>query len=120
MDQLKKQVAKARRRMSIQHFLAALGWCLFATLIVASIAIGVQKWLLADINGAKWATWWLAGAVGGGLLAAAVWTWWARLAELDAAMEIDRRFGLKERISSSLALSADDVQTSAGQALVDD
>jgi hypothetical protein len=120
MDQLKKQVAKARRRMTVQRFLGALGWCWFVTLLAAAIAIGIQKWLLVSVEGTRWATWWIAGAVAGGLLLAAVWTWWTRYAELEAAMEIDRRFGLKERISSSLALAVEDVDTPAGQALVDD
>ena len=35
-------------------------------------------------------------------------------------MEIDRRFGLKERVSSAMALSADEVDSAAGKALVDD
>lgn len=120
MDQLKKQVAKARRRMTVQRFLAALGWCWFVTLLAAAIAIGVQKWLLVSIEGTRWATWWIAGAVGAGLLLSVVWAWWTRYAELEAAMEIDRRFGLKERVSSSLALATEDVDTPAGQALVDD
>ena len=39
---------------------------------------------------------------------------------IDAAMEIDRRFGLKERVSSALALTEEDRQSEPGQALVDD
>src|SRR6476646_1636135 len=120
MDQLKKQIAKARRRMTMQRFLAALGWCWSATLLAAAIAIGMQKWLLVSVEGTRWATWWIDGAVGGGLLLAVVWAWWTRYAELDAAMEIDCRFGLKERISSARALAAEDVDTPSGQALMDD
>jgi tetratricopeptide (TPR) repeat protein len=39
---------------------------------------------------------------------------------LEAAIEIDRRYGLKERISSSLSLAPQDVETEVGRALVDD
>ena len=35
-------------------------------------------------------------------------------------LEVDRRFGLKERLSSTLALSTDDADSSAGQALLED
>src|SRR5579871_3617542 len=120
MDQLKQQVRAARRRLTLQRFLTALVWCLFATLLAAAVAIGVQKWLLTNINGASWAQWWLVGAVAGGFLAALVWTLARRRPELEAALEIDRRFGLKERISSSLALAPEEVDTPVGRALLDD
>ena len=41
-------------------------------------------------------------------------------ADLEAAIEIDRRFGLKERVSSSLALSTQELDTPFGRALVSD
>ena len=39
---------------------------------------------------------------------------------MDAAIELDRRFGLKERVSSALSLAPEEVETEAGQALVSD
>ena len=39
---------------------------------------------------------------------------------MDAAVEIDRRFGLKERVSSAMSLPPHDLETEAGQALVSD
>jgi hypothetical protein len=120
MDQLIKQIRKARRRLIVQQFLAALIWCLFAALLAAAMAIGVQKWLLTNVDGWHWAVYWLGGAVGTGLLAAMVWTWISRSPDLEAALKIDRRFGLKERVSSALALTPDELQTPFGQALVDD
>jgi hypothetical protein len=54
------------------------------------------------------------------VVVAAVWTLLTRPAALDAAIEIDRRFGLKERVSSSLALSDRELETEIGQALVAD
>jgi hypothetical protein len=120
MNQLKLQVAKARRRLIVQQFLGVLAWCLFGTLLVAAIAIGVQKKWLAGVDGWQWAAAWIGGGALMGLLMATVWTWLARLPELQAAIEIDHRFGLKERVSSSLALSADELETPFGQALVDD
>jgi hypothetical protein len=40
--------------------------------------------------------------------------------ELEAALEIDRRYGLKERVSSAMTLSPEDQQTDVGKALVED
>ncbi len=120
MDTLHKQIARARRRLVVQQFLSVLMWCWFATLAMALIAIGVQKMWLVGIDGFQWAAAWLGGALGSGFLAAIVWIWVFRLPELDAALEIDRRFGLKERVSSSLALGPEDLDSPVGRALLDD
>jgi hypothetical protein len=55
-----------------------------------------------------------------GLLTAAAWAFFSRRSSLDAALEIDRRFGLKERVSSSLALDPQQADTEIGRALVED
>ena len=39
---------------------------------------------------------------------------------MDAAIELDRRFGLKERVSSLLSLESNELETEAGQALLND
>ena len=46
--------------------------------------------------------------------------WLRGQSELDAAIEIDHRFGLAERVSSAYILSAADRDTPMGQALVED
>ncbi len=120
MDCLKQQVARARRRLAAQQFLSVLPWCWLGTMQAAVAAVGVQKLFLPDIDGWAWAAQWLAGAVALGCLAALVWTLVVRRGDLDAAMEIDRRFGLKERVSSSLALTADERTSPCGQALVEE
>jgi DNA repair exonuclease SbcCD ATPase subunit len=51
---------------------------------------------------------------------ALIWTWLRGRSELDAAMEIDRRFELKERIASSLSLPPEAAETPAGRALLND
>jgi hypothetical protein len=120
MDTLHLQIAKARKRLVLQQFLAVLVWSWFATLLAAAVAIGVQKKWLTEIDGWQWATAWIGGAAAAGLLFAIVWTYLFRLPELDAAIELDRRFGLKERVSSSLALDESDLETPAGKALLND
>jgi hypothetical protein len=120
MDILHQQVAIARRRLVLQQFFGTVVWCWFATLMVAAVAIAVQKLFLQSFDAAQWATWWVGGAIGGGLITAIIWTWAIRRRDLDAAIEIDHRFGLKERVSSALALGSDEIETPFGQALLDD
>lgn len=116
MEDIIKQVGRARRRLGVQRFVNALGWCTFATLAVALALIvlgrfwplGVADWIL------------VAGAVAVGLLAAGVWAVAMGRGSIDAAIEIDHLFGLKERVSSTLALSEAERQTDVGRALVED
>ncbi len=123
MEKLRQQVRKARGRMNMQTFVGIVAWSLFAWLVVAVIALAVPKiWALGwSHEAARTYAWTVAlGSLGLGLATAAVWTWVRRRGDLEAALEIDHRFGLKERISSTLALSPEDLQTEAGQALLAD
>ena len=120
MDKLLSQVRRARRRLVLEQFLSRLVWCLFGTLLVAAVAIAVPKVIVLDNLPAWWANAWLGGAAAAGVIAAIVWTLATRRSALDAAMEIDRRFELRERIASSLSLGVDDRDSEAGQALVSD
>jgi DNA-directed RNA polymerase subunit F len=88
--------------------------------MAAAVAIAVQKVFLPDLDARQWAGWWSGGALVGGCLLAIMWTWIIRRCDLDAAIEIDHRFGLKERVSSALALGPDELETPFGQALLND
>lgn len=116
MDELRRQVRKAQWRLTMQRFLGVLGWCWFATLLVAAALLLIDKY--RPLGVLSWA--WPVGALGLGLAIAVVWTFIARQRALGAAIEIDHRFGLKERVSSSLALSPAEHDTPAGRALVED
>ena len=118
METLIKQVAQARRRLMLVRFLTALR-CWTASLLAAVVAIGVAK-LFPISAGPYWAGAWISGAFAAGLLVAGVWTWIVRPNPLLAAIELDHRFALKERVSSALALSPAEQQTEIGQALVSD
>jgi hypothetical protein len=116
MNELEKQVRRAYGRLGFQRFLGVLGWCWFATLLVALAVIAADKFYPMGVPAWGWA----AGALGLGLVAAAVWMLATQRGPLDAAIEIDRRFGLKERVSSTLAMAPEERQTEAGRALVQD
>ena len=120
MEKLRKQVQRAQRRLILEQFLGRLVWCLFGAFAVAPVAIAVPKVFVLSGLPAQWSAIWLAAAAGAGVLAAIVWTWVVRRNEIDAAIEIDLRFGLKERIASSLSLRPEDYDSDAGRALLAD
>jgi uncharacterized protein YunC (DUF1805 family) len=120
MDEIKRQVGRAHRRLVFQQFLFVVGWSLFATLLVAAIGLAVPRiWVMA-VDQQAWDMSWIGGGIAAGFVMAGLWTWIIRRSQLDAAIELDRRFGLKERVSSTLALGPEELDTEIGQALVTD
>ena len=120
MEALEKQVRRARRRLMLQSLGAKLAWCWFVALLVAAAAIGAGKLWVPPVPQEAWAAIWLTSALAGGLMAAAAWTALRRQSSLAAALELDRRCGLKERVSSTLALDSATRETEIGQALLRD
>jgi tetratricopeptide (TPR) repeat protein len=120
MDQLRQQVARARRRLVLEQFLGRLIWCLLGALMLATVAIALPRVIAIENLSSDWDMAWLAGALAVGLLTAAAWTFLKHRSPLDAAIEIDRRFDLRERVASSLSLSSEDQSTEVGRAVVND
>jgi hypothetical protein len=120
VETLNRQVQKARRRLILESFLRKLTWCWFGALLVAVVAIGAAKLWPPAVAQQSWAISWATGCLVVGILTAAGWTYWRRESALSAALEIDRRFGLKERVSTTFALPAADRNSSAAQALIQD
>ena len=120
MEEIKRQVTAARRRLILQQFLAVVPWSLFATLLLAVCAIGATKIWPVNVDQTIWTWSWIGGSFAVGVLIATIWTYIVRYDRLNAAIEIDRRFGLKERVSSALSLAPEELDTESGQALVHD
>ncbi|MFO0915518.1 MAG: hypothetical protein U0795_21320 [Pirellulales bacterium] len=121
MDEIRKHVRQARWRLNLQRFGWQLVWGLAACFGLALLAIGARKiWALGGIDPVVWNWSWLGGAACAGFLTAGLMSWMRRRGELEAALEIDRRFQLKERVSSSLMLSDAERSTDFGQALLSD
>ncbi len=120
MDQLRQQVARARRRLVFEQFSHRLVWCLLGGLIIAAIAVAVPRVMTLAALPANWDMTWFLGALGAAFVAAATWTAVSRRTALDAAIEIDRRFELRERVASSLSLSDEDQSSEVGRAVVND
>ena len=120
MDQLHKQIARARRRLITEQFLARLVACILAAMTIAAIAVAVPRVIAIENLPENWDLGWLAGGAIAALLAAIAWTVISKRSPLDAAIEIDRRFDLRERIASSLSLSPEEQSSAAGRAVVND
>jgi hypothetical protein len=120
MEEIRRQVAAARRRLVMQQFLGILPWALLIALVIAVIGLAVPKFWIIYVDSNTWIASWLGGAVAAGLFFAIGWTMAVRRQAMDAAIELDRRFGLKERVSSVLSLQSDELETEAGRALLND
>ena len=120
LSTLHNQVQRAHYRMTLQRFVTVLAWSLFATTLVAAVAIAVPKLWALPLAPAVWFCSWLGGSLIVGLSVAAIWTCVTNTDMLHAAIEVDQRYNLKERVSSSLAVSHRDVEDEATQALLTD
>jgi chemotaxis protein histidine kinase CheA len=125
MNEIVRQVARARWRLNLEQFLRLAPWTMFAALLVACVGLAVPKFVFlpATATDAGWQLWlasWTGGSAVAGLLAAVAATWWKRRGDYEAAVEIDRRFGLRDRVASSLLLSPEERESSMGEALLRD
>lgn len=125
MNEIKKQVNRAHRRIIFGDFVAIVCWSLFVGLLLAVTALAVPKiWHLDFLDSAAaFQTWnyaWVTGGLLGGILFAIIWTVFGKQSHLSTAVEVDQRFKLKERLSSALSLTQQELESEAGQALLQD
>ncbi len=120
MNQIETQVSRARRRLMLQAFGRVLSWTMFGCMTLALVALAVPKIWAFSIDLETWNLAWVIGSLVVGLLTAITWTLWRGPSITDAASEVDRRFALRERLSSSLMMAAVDRDSEAGRAVIDD
>lgn len=120
MDEIRSQVVKAQGRLNTELYLKRLIICWFFAFCAAVVAVAVPKVVAVEGLPANFVTWCFAIAAGVGIVASLVWMLVSRKDELDAAIEIDSRYDLRERVASSLSLPEDYQNTPAGQALLND
>jgi len=99
---LQTHVAQVKRRLLAARALRAWPWCATASLAIAAGVIAVDKYYPLGI---AWTTV-LGAAVGSSLVAALGWSWLRREDAVAAAIELDRRCRLQERVSTALVLAA--------------
>jgi len=120
MEEIKRQVNRAQTRLVLEQFWRVVGWSLFSVLIVTAIGLAIPRIWVLTVDRQAWDWSWVGGGIALGLGLAGTWTYIIRRSKLDAAIELDRRFGLKERVSSLLALSPSEFNSDVGQALMTD
>jgi hypothetical protein len=119
IDPLYLQVSRVSRRLWLQTLVNQLVWCW-----TGALAVGVGWFLVQPLVMAEppaWLRWAVAGgAVAVATVLAVVLAWVRRPSPVAAALSLDERFGLKERVTTSLTLPPDQQNSPAGQALLAD
>jgi len=118
VKELDRPIGRVWRRMRLQRFLTATVWSLASALAVATVVLGVEKLGQVPVPGAAW--WPFAIAGGLSLVVAGLIAGLTGPDRTDAAVALDRAFGLNERLSTALTLPEAIRQTSAGRALIAD
>lgn len=100
MSHLEREVGRAQRRLWVNRWLNAFGWCL-----VFGIGLWIALWVPHRLFSMKWPMDVVALAILGGSVAASiVWLVMRREGRLDAAAALDAAAGLRERTSTSVAM----------------
>jgi len=115
---LQRQLTRVARRLFVQTMLVRLGWCWCIALVLAAGWFWAQPRWFASLAADAW----LVGgvALGLGTLAAVALAVLQAPSRLTAALLLDERFGLKERVTTSLTLGAGLSGSEAAQALLAD
>src|SRR5206468_2959513 len=101
--------------------LRVLVWAWVAALALSAVWVFVQRLTPALREAPPWLCWGVPAVLLVGATAAALLYALLRApSELGAAMSLDQRFGLRERVTTSITLDADSAATPAGQALLAD
>ena len=120
MDNLSEQIRIASRRLFVQNYLATLPRWLLVPFALCFVGLLLPKITVMDVNPELWNQIWLGSATGIALLGNGLRNWWRHPSYAQVAMEIDKRFQLRERLSSALLLDESQRATPVGAALFED
>ncbi len=120
MNRIESKVSSARRRIILGRFGTAICFALFAGLIVATIAIALPALRVMEIDFQTWTYAWIGGSILAAVLVAGAYAIVTAPTKEEVAAEVDRRFGLRERLSSSITLRTADRDSDFGAALMSD
>jgi hypothetical protein len=116
---VQRQLARVSRRLFLQGLLDLLAWSWAAALVLVAVWLLVEPWIpAARPDLLRWAV--PAGIGGAATLLAILFAVLRAPNRLVAALTLDERFGLKERVTTSLTLDAHTASLPAGQALLAD
>lgn len=125
MNEINKAISTAQRRLAIGQFFSILTWAAFVSLLVATVGIALPKvshfeFLQSQDQKDAWIYSWVLTAIVIGFVTSAVLTWRKLKSRLEVATEVDRRFHLKERLSSAISLPPENSNDDVSQALIQD
>lgn len=124
MEVLQRQVLRALRRLFFHSWLYWLNWTLLACFSICFVGLLIPKiWHIEWSSAAgseRWTWGWSIGSLLAALLVATWIAWIRKPSRIQAAVEIDQRYHLRERCSSALAIADSERQSPAGQALIQD
>ncbi|MBX9791167.1 MAG: hypothetical protein K2Y37_19785 [Pirellulales bacterium] len=116
MEQLRSDLGRARRRLFWHELLRVVPRFWTVALVVAVGAVLADRFYPLGIEPFGW--------VGGALILGTALAWlWAlasRRNSIDAATEVDHRFGLQDTVATALSLSPAELQSAAGRAVLAD
>lgn len=118
VDLINRQISKARRLLWTQTILNIFAWCLIVAFSLCFIGLLVPKIWFLPYSFVSWI--WLASSALAAAVVAVSIAMFYRPSAMHSAIEIDRRFGLRERISSAIQLNGDEKQSPVGEALLND
>jgi hypothetical protein len=116
---LDRQVARVRRRLFLQTLLEMLVWSWIGALALSAVWLLIQPYLLAEAP-ARHQEMAIGITIGAGAGVAVVLAFLWRPSPVLAALALDERFALKERVTTTLMLSSAERDSPAGQALLAD
>jgi len=120
MEKIHHQVRRAQRQLYWDRLVHDTVWATLVATSCALIAVLAPKIWALNVSGPAWSWGWIGGSIVLGLMIGPVLAFARRPPTLAAALEVDMRFGLKERVSSACALSEDERSSDAGRALIED
>ena len=120
MEHIRKQANVAHRRLTAERFFGYLPWTCCIALGVGLVGMFLPKLVPITVDTTVWYVSWMVAPLVIALVTTLALTLTGRPSAADAAAEIDKRFALRERLSSALMLTPQDRETELGQALVVD
>jgi predicted nucleic acid-binding Zn-ribbon protein len=115
---LQRQIQRVRRRLFGQTVVDCLLRCLAGSLVAVACWFVLQPIVLPEGSAWRWPV--AAGLLACGTVAAFVLARFQAPSSLAASLALDDKFDLRERVTTLLTLSPEQVQSSAGQALAVD
>src|SRR5262245_54337940 len=119
LSPLQRQVARVSRRLFVQTILDTLVWCWTGALALTAGFFVLQPFVMQEPP--SWVRWAVAGgSLGAGAVLAVILAVLRAPSRVAAALALDERFSLRERVTTSLTLTPQLVSSPAAQALLED